>query len=122
MEGFLLKYNSKFNKERLERFKVESLNDLKISLEQRPELKAQLEDDFTGTILAEGIVIDDAFKQEIHQKWRSMIDEDVRKVMDKQPEAKRPYYTMVREGKPLKVKVKIDRTTGKKSITPEVKK
>jgi hypothetical protein len=122
MEGFLLKYNSKFNKERLERFKVESLNDLKISLEQRPELKAQLEEDFTGTILAEGIVIDDAFKQEIHQKWRSMIDEDVRKVMDKQPEAKRPYYTMVREGKPLKVKVKIDRTTGKKSITPEVKK
>lgn len=117
-----MKYNSKFNKERLERFKVESLNDLKISLEQRPELKAQLEEDFTGTILAEGIVIDDAFKQEIHQKWRSMIDEDVRKVMDKQPEAKRPYYTMVREGKPLKVKVKIDRTTGKKSITPEVKK
>ncbi len=117
-----MKYNSKFNKERLERFKVESLNDLKASLEQRPELKAQLEEDFTGTILAEGIVIDDAFKQEIHQKWRSMIDEDVRKVMDKQPEAKRPYYTMVREGKPLKVKVKIDRTTGKKSITPEVKK
>ncbi|HJH28320.1 MAG TPA: hypothetical protein C5S51_01285 [Methanosarcinaceae archaeon] len=115
-------YNSKFNKERLERFKVESLNDLKASLEQRPELKTQLEQDFAGTILAEGIVIDDAFKQEVHQKWRLMIDEDVRKVMDKQPEAKRPYYTMVREGKPLKVKVKIDRTTGKKSTTPEVKK
>ena len=116
-----MKYHTKLDKVRLERFKVESLRELKSSLEQRPDLKKQLEEDFKGTIEAEGIVIDDAFKREISQQWHSMIQEDVRKLMDKQPKDKRPLYTMVRKGKPLKLKVKIDPVTGKRIITPEVK-
>ena len=117
-----MKYNAKINKDRLDRFKVDSLKDLKSSLEQRPDLKTKLEEDFRGTIEAEGIVIDDAFKQEIHQQWQSMIKKDVRKIMDRQPKDKKPLYSMVRKGKPLKLKVKIDPATGKRSITPEVKK
>jgi len=116
-----LKYHTKLDKERLDRFKIESLRELKSSLEQRPDLKKQLEEDFRGTIEAEGIVIDDAFKQEISEQWRSMIREDVRKIMDKQPKDKKPLYTMVRKGKPLKLKVKIDPVTRKRTITPEVK-
>ena len=117
-----MKYQARLNKDRLVRFKVDSLKELKSSLEQRPDLKTKLEEDIRGTIEAEGIVIDDAFKQEIHQQWQSMIKKDVRNFMDKQPKDKKPLYSMVRKGKPLKLKVKIDPATGKKSITPEVKK
>lgn len=80
-------------------------------------LEEQLKADFKGVIEAEGgVVVDDTLKQQICQRWQSMIQEDVRRVMDEQPEDNRQLYTMVKEGKPLKVKVKIDLTTGERSI------
>jgi hypothetical protein len=48
-----------------------------------------------------------------------MIQADTREKMDKLPDDKKRLYSMVRKGKPLKVKVKIDKTTGKRTITPE---
>lgn len=116
-----MKYKAKINMDRLDRFEVKSLNELKLSMAERPDLKRKLKEDLRGTLEAEGIVINEAFKQEVSEQWRSMIRDDVRKLMDKQPREKKPLYTMVRKGKPLKLKVKIDRTTGKKIITPAVK-
>lgn len=110
----------RINKERLKRFKLEPLDELKADLDQNPDLKKRLKEDFSGTLKAEGIVIDDAFRNNVRKQWRSMIQADVRELMDRQPAAKRPLYTMVSQGKPLKVKVKIDKTTGKKSVKPEV--
>lgn len=111
--------NIRIRKERLERFSVEPLKDFRTSLEQRPELKTQLEKDIKATIEAEGIVIDDTFREEVRSQWRSMIQADTREKMDKLPDDKKRLYSMVRKGKPLKVKVKIDKTTGKRTITPE---
>lgn len=111
--------NIRIRKERLERFSVEPLKDFRTSLEQRPELKTQLEKNIKATIEAEGIVIDDTFREEVRSQWRSMIQADTRDKMDKLPDDKKRLYNMVRKGKPLKVKVKIDKTTGKRTITPE---
>jgi len=116
-----LKYKAKIDMDRLDRFEVKSLKELKLSIAERPDLKEKLKEDLRGTLEAEGVVIDEAFKKEVSEKWRSMIRDDVRKIMDKQPREKKPLYTMVRKGKPLKLKVKIDRTTGNKIITPVVK-
>jgi hypothetical protein len=116
-----LKYKAKIDMDRLDRFEVKSLKELKLSIAERPDLKRRLKEDLRGTLEAEGIVIDEAFKHEVSEQWRSMIRDDVRKIMDEQPMEKKPLYTMVRKGKPLKLKVKIDRTTGKKIITPVVK-
>ena len=120
-EDFTVANRIRIEKKRLERFSVEPLKEFRTSLEQRPELKSQLEKDLKGTIEAEGIVIDDAFRQKVHNQWRSMIQADIRDKMDKLPDDKKRLYSMVRKGKPLKVKVKIDKTTGKRTITPEVK-
>lgn len=116
-----MKYKAKINMDRLDRFEVKSLKELKRSISERPDLKGKLKEDLRGTLEAEEVVIDEAFKQEVSENWRSMIRDDVRKIMDKQPKEKKPLYTMVRKGKPLKLKVKIDRATGKKIITPVVK-
>lgn len=113
-----MKYKSKI---KMDRFKVESLNELKLSIAKRPDLKRKLKEDLKGTLEAEGIILNEEFKQEISDQWRLLIRNDVRKVMDKQPEEKKPLYTMVRKGKPLKLKVKIDKTTREKIITPVVK-
>lgn len=110
-------YNVRVNKKRLDRFKLEPMNELKASIDKKPDIKTRLNEDFKGTLETEGIVIDDAFRQKIHEQWRSMIQADIREIMDKQPDDKKPLYKMVREGKPLKLKVKIDKTTGKKSVT-----
>lgn len=110
----------RINKARLKRFKLEPLDELKAAVDLNPELKKRLKEDFSGTLKAEGIVIDDAFRNNVRKQWRSMIKADVRESMDRQPAAKKPLYTMVSQGKPLKVKVKIDRTTGKKSVKPKV--
>ena len=115
-----MRYKAKIDMDRLDRFEVKSLKELKRSITERPDLKEKLKEDLRGTLEAEGIVIDEAFKQEVREQWRSMIRDDVRKAMDKQPREKRPLYTMVRKGKPLRLKVKIDRATGKKTITPVV--
>ena len=116
-----MRYKAKIDMDRLDRFEVKSLKELKRSITERPDLKEKLKEDLRGTLESEGIVIDEAFKQEASEQWCSMIRDDVRKIMDKKPKEKKPLYTMVRKGKPLKLKVKIDRTTGKKIITPVVK-
>ena len=116
-----MKYKAKIDMDRLDRFEVKSIKELKLSIAERPDLKRKLKEDLRGTLEAEGIVIDEAFKKEVSEQWRSMVRDDVRRVMDKQPREKKPLYTMVRKGKPLKLKVKIDRATGKKIITPVVK-
>ncbi|NJD76155.1 MAG: hypothetical protein FIB08_03525 [Candidatus Methanoperedens sp.] len=113
-----MKYKAKM---KMDRFKVRSLNELKLSIAERPDLKRKLKEDLKGTLESEGIVINEEFKQEISDQWRLLIRNDIRKIMDKQPGEKKPLYTMVRKGEPLKLKVKIDKTTGKKIITPMVK-
>lgn len=111
-------YNVRVNKKRMDRFKLSPVEQLKASIDVKPDIKTRLNEDFKGTLEKEGVVIDDAFRQKIRDQWRSMIQADIREVMDRQPADKKPLYTMVRQGKPLKVKVKIDKTTGKKSVTP----
>lgn len=100
-------------KSRLERFNFESVGELKSSLESKHELRDRLSEDFEGVLREQNIIVDDAFKQRLHQQWKAQIQSDIRKTMDSLPESKKQYYSRITKGEPLKLRVKVDRTTGK---------
>lgn len=100
-------------KTRLERFNFDSVGDVKSSLKSKPELGDRLREDFEDTLRDQNIVVDDAFKQRLHQQWRAQIQSDIRETMDSLPESKKRYYSRISKGEPLKLRVKVDRTTGK---------
>lgn len=100
-------------KSRLERFNVESVGELRSSLESKPELRERLREDFEDTLREQNVIVDDAFKQRLHQQWRAQIQKDIRETMGSLPESKKRYYSRITKGEPLKLRVKVDRATGK---------
>jgi hypothetical protein len=86
-------------------------------IEEKPELKERLKDNFVGTLREEGLEIDDAFLRETMDRWRAQVQEDIRREMLSRPASKRRYFQRVIEGKPLKLRVRVDSTTGERTIS-----
>ena len=107
----------KIDRTRLERFKFKSLTELKATLEEKPELRQQLRVDFAGTLKAQGIKVDDAFKNQLSTEWHAAIKQDIRRVAEENPESKNWYLKQVLDEKPIKLRVKIDPETGEKTKT-----
>ncbi|MCW4011375.1 MAG: hypothetical protein NWF07_00135 [Candidatus Bathyarchaeota archaeon] len=107
----------KVDRTRLERFKFTPLTELKATIEEKPELSQKLRVDFAGTLKAQGITIDEAFKHKLSTEWRAAIKQDIRKVAEEHPESKNWYLKRVLDEKPIKLKVKIDPETGEKTKT-----
>jgi hypothetical protein len=103
---------------KVEVFDIEGLKNLRVELEKKPNLKKRLGQDFEGTLKAEGIIVDEAFKKEVEKQCRARISIRIKARMAKLPKSKKVYYSMVASGKPIKVRVKIDRKKGKTMITP----
>jgi hypothetical protein len=99
---------------RLERFKFEPVKELKTNLEKNPEVVKKLGEDFQGTLKAQGLTIDDDFKNQIRTEWRKTIKSDIKRVAEENPESKNWYLTRVLANKPIKLKVKVDKETGEK--------
>lgn len=99
------------NRTRLERFKFEPVKKLKSNLEKKPELRQKLSEDFQGTLLDQGINIDNDFKDQIRVEWRETIKSDIRKVADENSQSKNWYLKRVLENEPIKLKVKVDKET-----------
>ncbi|TFH16687.1 hypothetical protein E4H04_06225 [Candidatus Bathyarchaeota archaeon] len=108
----------KIDRVRLERFEFKPLEKLKATLNEKPEIRQKLSEDFNGTLKAQGVTVDEDFKQRIRAEWRSTIKADVRRVADANPESSNWYLKRVLEDKPIKLRVKIDKETGehKKSL------
>jgi hypothetical protein len=98
---------------RLERFEFDSVKELRSSLEKRPELSDRLKVDFEGTLRDEKVVVDEEFKRRLHQQWRAQIQADIRETMSGLPESKKRYYSRIVEGEPLRLRVEVDRETGR---------
>lgn len=98
---------------RIERFNFTSVKVLKTAVESKPELKASLETNFAETLKAQNIVIDEAFKEVLHTQWRAQIQTDITEQMAALPASKKRYYSRLTKGEPLKLKVIVDRETGK---------
>lgn len=105
----------KVDKTRLERFKFEPVNELKATLKEKPELRTEIKSDFIGTLQAQGIKIDDDFRQQLSQEWRATIKQDIKRVADETPESQDWYLKRVLDDKPIKLKVHIDPETGEKT-------
>jgi len=108
----------KIKSRRLNRFVFEPVRDILARQKKSPELKRRLKEDLPGTLQAEGIVVDDAFRKAISEKWHARISEDVHSVMEKVPDERKPYYRMVRDGKPIRVRVTINRKDGTITVKP----
>jgi hypothetical protein len=86
-------------------------------MKTRPDLEKRLRKDFAGTLKAEGITMDDAFKAQVLKEWREGMAADIRKRVAEDPKSKNWYLKRVVEGKPLKIHVHINRKTGKVTKT-----
>jgi len=106
-----MKEKHKVSKERLKRFEFTPVNEVKVSLASRPELGNRLKEDLEGALREEGVVIDESFKQQISDQWRAQIKADVRDVVARSPDAEDWYLKRIVEGKPIKIRVEVDRTT-----------
>lgn len=78
-----------------------------------PSLEERLKKDFQGTLQKEGIKVDDVFKGKVMERLNSKVRADLREVVKNRPEAKNWYLKRVVEGKPLKIRVHIDKETGR---------
>jgi len=109
----------KVSKKRLERFDFTSISKvrrIKEKIEGKPELSDRLKGDFVGTLRDEGLEIDEEFLRETKNKWRSQVQEDIRRKMLRRPPSEKRYFQRVAEGKPLKLRVRIDPSTGERTI------
>ncbi len=108
----------RIDRTRLERFKFEPVKELRLTLDKKPEIRQKLKEDFHGTLSAQGITINDDFKKQIRAQWRETIKSDIRRVADENPESKNWYLKRVLADEPIKLRVKIDKTSGtsKKSL------
>jgi len=95
------------------RINFTAVKTIKEAMQKKPELEKKLRKDFSGTLKAEGIKVDDAFKKQVMKEWRATMKADIRKVVAENPKSKNWYLKRVIEGKPLKIHVKINRKTGK---------
>ena len=98
--------------ERMSRFDFEPVKDLRVRLKTDQDLKRRINEDLPGTLEDEGIVIDDALRQKISDKWHAQIKADTHAVMDRIPDSRKPYYRMIRSGQPVKVRVTINSESG----------
>ena len=110
--------NFRIDRKRLKRFEFTTLKTLRESIEEKPELRRRLGEDFEGALRSEGVVIDEEFRANIRKQWREQIRSDLKDFMERQPESKKRHYSRVAEGKPIKVKVKIDRKKGRREVGP----
>jgi len=99
------------NKKRMERFGFSQVKGLRAATEKNPELAEKLKKDFTATLEAQGIHVDDEFKIKLRENWRNQIKADVRRVAEKKGRSEW-YLNRVLEGKPIRVRVKVDREGG----------
>lgn len=108
-----MKKTIRIDSARLARFKFDPVKKLRSSIESQPELRDKLREDFEGTLREQNVIVDDAFKQQLHRQWRDQIQTDIKETMANLPESKKRYYSRIVRGEPLKLRVKVDRTTGK---------
>lgn len=87
-------------------------------MERDPQLRRKLEMDLEGTLRERGIVVDDAFRNEVERQRMERMSERIRARAAKLPKSKKIYYEMISEGKPIRVRVKIDRIKKKLTIKP----
>jgi hypothetical protein len=104
-------------KEHATRIEFTAVKTIKEEMKERPELEKKLRKDFTGTLEAEGIKIDDDFKAKVLKEWRAAMKADMKKIVAENPKSKNWYLKRVVEGKPIKIHVKINRKTGKVTKT-----
>ena len=104
-------------KERIARIQFPAVKAIKKEMQERPDLENKLRHDLPGTLKAEGIRIDDAFKEELIKEWRAGIKADVRRAVADNPKSSNWYLKRIVEGKPLKIHVKVNRKTGKVTKT-----
>ena len=109
-----MKRKIRIDRNRLERFKFEPVKELKTTLEKKPEIVKKLGEDFQGTLKAQGLSIDDDFKNQVRTEWRQIIKSDIKRVAQENPESKNWYLKRVLANEPIKLKVKIDKETGEK--------
>ena len=81
------------------------LDDIKDRLKKDPTLVQRFKDDFQGTIRDLGIVYGDKEKNKLKRDWQKCVREDLRNKMEGVPKDKIPYYSMVRNGKPISIRV-----------------
>ncbi len=113
-----MKTRFKIGSKRLKRFDFEPVRDLRARLKKSPDLKNRLKEDLPGTLRTEGIVIDEAFLRAVSLRWHAQITEDVHTAMERVPDDRKPYYRMVRDGKPIRVRATIDPEDGSVTVTP----
>ena len=105
----------KVDKTRLERFSFKPVKDLKASIKKKPELSLRLKEDFGATLEAQGVKVDDEFKQSLRESWRSQIKEDVRRVTEERG-GEDWYLKRVLRGEPIRVHVKVGPEGHSKSL------
>ena len=102
----------------LERFNFTSISeieDLKVRVDENPDLRDRLKENFLGTLQDEGVDFDEV-KNQVVQIWRDQMEVDLKRRMSELPEEKKKYYRRISEGKPLKLRVRINRETGEKTV------
>jgi hypothetical protein len=106
------------NRRMLERFNftsIREIGDLKKRVDENPDLRDRLKENFFGTLQDEGIDVDEV-KHRVVQIWRDQMGADLRQRMSELPEEKKKYYMRISEGKPLKLRVRINQETGEKTV------
>lgn len=99
------------SKKRIERFSFNEIGDLKTAIEDDPKITESLREDFKRTLEAEGIKVDEEFKRRVQETWRNQIKSDVKRVAE--TEGRDDWYLRrVLEGKPIRVRVKVNRDSG----------
>ena len=99
------------SKKRIDRFSFNQVRDLKTSIEKNPAIAEKLKKDFRATLEAQGVTVDEEFIHNVHESWRSQIKADVRRVAETKGRSDW-YLNRVLEGKPIRVRVKVNRESG----------
>ncbi|MEM2180436.1 MAG: hypothetical protein QXF61_07550 [Nitrososphaeria archaeon] len=74
--------------------------------------------DLEGTLREKGITVDEAFRKEVEKQRKERMSERIKARTEKLPKSKKIYYEMISEGKPIRVRVKIDRIKKRLTIKP----
>jgi len=94
------------DRKRLERFSFKPVKELGTSIKKNPELSQRLKEDFAATLEAQGVKVDDAFRQSLRESWRKQIKEDTRRVAEEKGRDDW-YLKRVLRGEPIRVRVKV---------------
>jgi len=94
-----------FQSRSIKEFHHPVLDDIKERVKKDPNLVQRLKDDFQETIHDLGIVYGDKEKNKIKRDWQKWVKDDLKNKMEGVPKEKIPYYSMVRDGKPISIRV-----------------